>query len=126
MKHIKVFENEESEDLRDKRLLDRLAMLYSTGNSELAECDFREPDSYKEYDFYVTSRFGEVGFYYDNFEVSEYTGDRSYDVLIYYERQIGDTLYIAIVRGYGKAYHHEELEEVHPTRLLRVTKKKTT
>jgi len=122
MKYIKLFENSE-EETNDKKLLDRLIMLYEKGLRNIADLDFREGNSLKEYEFYVTSRFGEVGFHYDDFEVSEYTGEGDYDVLIYYDRQIGDTLYTAIVKGHGRAQHHEELEEVTPTNLLRITKK---
>ena len=100
MKYIKVFENTDSDELKDKRLLDRLTMLYATGNSELADCDFREGTSSKESDFYLTSNFGEVGFEYDgNFEVTEYTGMGDYDVTIVYTRKIGNIEYSVIVLG---------------------------
>jgi hypothetical protein len=124
MKYIKVFENDAAEDLRDKRLLDRLIAFHESGLLNLADLDFREGSTRNEYEFYVTSRFGEVGFHYDNFEISEYTGEGDYDVLIYYDRQIGDTLYTTIAKGHGRARHHEELEEVNPTQLLRIYNKK--
>ena len=128
MKYIKLFESElDASDLNDKRILDRIVLLYQTDLEELAECDFSESpsgDAPQHYDFYVTSRFGEVGFDYKSFDDSDYNGDGEFTVMILYSRRIGNFVYKAFAKGTGKAYHEDDLDEVIPYALIEVRKNK--
>ena len=129
MKYIKLFESElEASDLNDKRILDRIVLLYKTGSENLAECDFTEmssdANSSQEYDFYVTSRFGEVGFDIDEFGDADYDGAGQFTVTIIYSRRIGNFVYKAVAKGTGKAYHMDDLDEIFPYQLMEVRKRK--
>lgn len=123
-KYIKLFES--VEDIKDKNILDNLIILDATGILNITDVDFTETGPRDgNYEIYLVTDDGNVGFHWDSEESTEYTGDSWWDMLIYYTRTIGDTRYSLIMRGSGTG-HGDDVELEETESVLRLYSKPAT
>ena len=126
LKYIKLFEN--SDEIAEKNILDNLIILIKLGVLSPSDIDFTETSpSGGNYEIYVQTEDGTVGFNWDDEEPTEYTGDGWWDMEVTFDRIIDDTQYVLVANGSGRGPgtgDEVELKEI--TSILNIYSKSVT
>ena len=126
LKYIKLFEN--SDEIAEKNILDNLIILIKLGVLSPSDIDFTETSSSGgNYEIYVQTEDGTVGFNWDDEETIEYTGDGWWDMEVTFDRIIDDTQYVLVANGIGRGPgtgDEVELKEI--TSILNIYSKPVT